>query len=324
MSFEKHHSAASKQPDHGGNLDAACARFGGAREEWIDLSTGINPVPYPLPSLRAEAWTALPDAKAAEGLVDLARAFWAVPKHLDILPTHGASAPIARMPHMFEGNRVCIPEPTYNEHGRAFAAAGWSRTEHAAEADAVVLVHPNNPDGRLWSRDDLGAQVQGVVDESFADCLPGASLLPTLSGDRQVVLKSFGKFWGLAGLRLGFVIGAPKMITPLREALGPWSVSGPALAIGAAALADEDWARETRARLAEDAQRLDALMMARGVRCLGGTPLFRLYEAEEASAFQEGLARHHIWSRIFPYSDRWVRLGLPAPHQWDRVAAALA
>lgn len=305
-------------------MDAACARFGAAREDWIDLSTGINPVPYPLPKVSTAAWTALPDATAASELVAAARTFWAVPDHLDILPTHGASAPIARAPHLFQGTRVYIPEPTYNEHGRAFDAAGWARAQAQDDADVTVLVHPNNPDGRLWQSHALSADQQIVIDESFADCLPNASLLSSLTGDRHLILKSFGKFWGLAGLRLGFVIGPPQIIKPLRAALGPWSVSGPALEIGATALADRVWAQETRIRLAEDAQRLDALMLRRGLRCLGGTPLFRLYETEDAAAFQEDLARNRIWSRIFPYNPGWVRLGLPAPDMWDRIEAALA
>ncbi len=138
-----------------------------------------------------------------------------------------------------------------------------------------------------------------------------------------MILKSFGKFWGLAGLRLGFAIGDPDMIGKLRDWLGPWLVSGPALAIGTVALNDAKWAEETRIRLDRDTQRLDTLMMRAGARVAGGTPLFRLYRVPDAAHWQARLAQRHVWSRIFPYSDTWLRLGLPAPDRWGQLEAAI-
>ena len=304
--------------DHGGGLDAAVAAFGGTRDGWLDLSTGINPVPYPVGETRAEAWTALPDHGAQTRLIDAARAFWNVPKGAAIVAAPGASALIAQMPGAFEGTRVSIPMPTYNEHAAAFRACGWEVTEDAA--DLRVLVHPNNPDGRLWDA-PTGAC---VIDESFCDVTHASSHVALAERDGVVVLKSFGKFWGLAGLRLGFAICSPEMADRLRDGLGPWAVSGPALEIGARALEDTSWARSTRVRLAADAARLNALMAKTGATVVGGTDLFGLYDVGDAAAFQERLARAHIWSRIFPYSDRWVRLGLPAPKAWPRIEAALA
>ena len=302
--------------DHGGGLDAAVATYGGARGGWVDLSTGINPVPYPVGDVGQEAWTALPDRAAQTRLLDAARAFWNVPEGLDVVAASGASALIAQMPRVFSGSRVEIPAPTYNEHAAAFRASGWEITEGA---DLRVLVHPNNPDGRLWDVPALPA----VIDESFCDVMPAASHVGAASDD-LVVLKSFGKFWGLAGMRLGFAICAPKMAEKLRDGLGPWAVSGPALEIGAQALEDIAWARETRVRLTADAARLHDLMTATGASVVGGTDLFGLYDVGDAAAFQDRLARAHIWTRVFPYSDRWVRLGLPAPEMWSRVEAALA
>lgn len=304
--------------DHGGGLDAARAQWGGAAQDWLDLSTGINPVPYPLPDFTSRDWTALPDTAAQTALTDAARAFWAVPDALDILAAPGASALIARMPRVAPPGLVDIPAPTYNEHAAAFAAAGRDIGPSNATR---VLVHPNNPDGRLWSRDDLDAALT-IVDESFCDVTPNATLLGTAASDRRVILKSFGKFWGLAGVRLGFAIGPPDLIAPLREALGPWPVAGPALRIASAALCDPGWAAETRKRLHADADRLDALMAPHGTLA-GGTDLFRLYDVGDAAAFQDRLARAHVWSRIFPYSDRWLRLGLPHPDRWSQLETAL-
>lgn len=303
--------------DHGGGLDAAVARWGGARGDWIDLSTGINPVPYPVGELPAGAWTDLPDRGAEARLIAAARGFWGVPERLEIVAAPGASALIAALPGIWPVGRVDIPGPTYNEHAAAFRAAGW---EIGPGGEARVIVHPNNPDGRLWARDALD-RPRMVIDESFCDVMPERSLVAA-AGPGRIVLKSFGKFWGLAGLRLGFAIGTPEEMAALRERLGPWAVSGPALEIGARALGDRGWAAQTRARLARDAARLDAMMAAHG-RLAGGTDLFRLYELADAAAFQERLARGHVWSRVFPYSERWLRLGLPAPEGWARLEAVL-
>jgi cobalamin biosynthesis protein CobC len=314
---------AEWQRDHGGGLDAAAARFGGARSDWIDLSTGINPVPYPLPRISAGAWTALPDQGAQTALESAARIFWQVPRAAGVLAVPGASAAIAQIPRLADPGTVHIPAPTYNEHAAAFTAAGWQVTHDGEGVDACVLVHPNNPDGRLWSQDALAGRLR-IIDESFCDIAPGASLIEAAARPGTLVLKSFGKFWGLAGLRLGFVIGDVVLLRRLAAMLGPWPVSGPALAIGAAALQDTGWADDTRNRLRSDAARLDALVAARGAQPLGGTPLFRLYEVPRADAWQERLAERHIWSRVFPYDARWLRLGLPGPDGWDRVEAALA
>lgn len=312
--------------DHGGGLDAAAARFGGARADWLDLSTGINPCPYPVPVLPAGVWTALPDSGAAADLEQAARRFWQVPEAAAVLAAPGASALIARIPEGLGGSgvrRVVIPGPTYNEHAAAFAASGWEVAPDGA-AQAQVLVHPNNPDGRLWAAQDLGRTPLTVVDESFCDICPAQSLIAAAAEPGRIILKSFGKFWGLAGLRLGFAIGDPALIAPLRTGLGPWAVSGPALVLGRAALEDDAWAKATRTRLAADAARLDALMTAAGASVVGGTPLFRLYDCDEAAAWQARLAGARIWTRIFPYSARWLRLGLPGTAaDWARLEAAL-
>ena len=306
--------------DHGGGLDAARARFGGVAEAWLDLSTGINPEPYPIPHLSARAWATLPDRNAQAALRTAARQVWSVPDGAEILAAPGVSALIPRLPYLAPRGRVAIPGPTYNEHEAAFRMAGWTVT--AAGGEAIVIVHPNNPDGCLHSEIDADAPL-AIIDESFCDVTPDASLIRLAERQGTVVLKSFGKFWGLAGLRLGFAIAPPETIARLADALGPWPVAGPALAIGTAALGDAEWTDRTRARLTRDAARLDALMAPHGT-CLGGTTLFRLYALPDASAFQSRLAHHRIWSRTFPYSDTWLRLGLPPTEGWPRLEAALA
>lgn len=307
--------------DHGGGIDAARAVYGGERADWLDLSTGINPVPYPIPPLPEDAWTALPDARSQARLIAAARAFWQVPDEARILAAPGASALIARIPALGGSGRVAIPGPTYNEHAAAFRAAGWA-VETEGNAPVRVLVHPNNPDGKLWAPADFGDELT-IIDESFCDICPDRSLVHLAGRENIIILKSFGKFWGLAGLRLGFAIGANATMSRLQDMLGPWAVSGPGLHVGALALEDTEWAKTTRARLRADAARLDGLMRPAGAGIVGGTDLFRLYEVDNAAQWQDRLAKHHIWTRIFPYSDRWLRLGLPGPDGWDRLQDAL-
>lgn len=312
---------ASAPRDHGGNLSAAMARFGGARADWVDLSTGINPTPYPMPALQPEDWTALPDSVAQQALLTAARRFWQVPDGAKIMAAPGASALIARLPALRPAAKVRIETPTYNEHAAAFAQFGWEVATNGA-AEAQVSVHPNNPTGRLWRAEELTAPFC-VIDESFCDVCPDQSHIARATTPGTVILKSFGKFWGLAGLRLGFAIGDPAMIAELRAAMGPWAVSGPALRVGTLALNNHDWAEASRRTLAEDAMRLDQLMQRAGAAPLGGTDLFRLYEVDAAEAWQERLARGHIWSRIFPYSTRYIRLGLPPEDRWSQLEDAL-
>ena len=308
--------------DHGGGIDAAVARFGGERGDWLDLSTGINPVPYPIGEIPPEAWTALPDAGAQDALVQAARAFWQVPQGAAVLAAPGASSLIARLPSLWPAGKVRITRPTYNEHAAAFEAHGWD-VASTGEADVQVVVHPNNPDGRLWRAGDLSGPVT-VIDESFCDVAPEASHIAKAADPDVIVLKSFGKFWGLGGLRLGFAIGQPALIARLADLIGPWPVAGPALQVGTAALSDLAWAEATRQRLDREAKLLDYAVTAKGATVLGGTPLFRLYEVDDARAWQERLASQgRVWSRVFPYSDRWLRLGLPPSGRWDQLEAAL-
>lgn len=319
--------------DHGGNLDVAIAKYGGTRSDWLDLSTGINPVPYPFDDLPSQAWTALPDRAANDRLIAAARAFWNVPDGAAVLAAPGASSIIQHLPRVLGVPRnVWIgTRPTYNEWQASFEQAGWSAPDNDPMCDVGVYVHPNNPDG-FYARLDPdwfaappppGSQFC-ILDESFCDAEPEESYVAHADSGHLAVVKSFGKFWGLAGVRLGFLIGPQALIDDVAALLGPWPVSGLALELGARALEDRAWAQQTIARLTEDYKRLDALMQAAGVRDRVGTHLFRLYMVKDAVNWQDRLARGHVWSRTFPYDSNWLRLGLPHPDRWDQLEAALA
>lgn len=276
-------------------------------------------------------WTTLPTAAATARLLEAART--AYRSQAPILAVAGAQAAIQLVPRISAAARARILAPTYNEHAAAFRSAGWQVEEVSSlaaleGADLAVVVNPNNPDGRCHAPEELlrlAAKVgRLVVDESFADARPDLSLAPKAGQERLIVLRSFGKFYGLAGVRLGFILGSQVDIATLTELAGPWPVSGPAIAIGTAALSDLAWAEATVARLRTDAARLDLLAQSTGWKLLGGTELFRLYDTPGAAAARDRLARHRIWTRMFPTSDRWLRIGMPGqPPEWDRLAAAL-
>lgn len=318
--------------EHGGNLDLAQQRFGGRAEDWIDLSTGINRQPYPVGEISARAWSALPSHAEIEALHQAAR--HAYRTNAPILAMGGAQAAIQLLPQLASRGRARILAPTYNEYAGVLVTAGWDVQEVGelgalVGADLAVVVNPNNPDGRNIGPKDLLALLPRVgrlvVDESFADAVPQLSLAPEADRQGLLILRSFGKFYGLAGLRLGFAIGNAADIDKLATLSGPWPVSGPAIAIGCRALHDDAWAEMTSARLARDCARLDEMAQAQGWRLVGGASLFRLYEMPDALAAQERLARGHIWSRVFAREPTWLRLGLPGSEaEWARLAEALA
>lgn len=319
--------------DHGGNLDGAIRTFGGNRASWIDLSTGINTVPYPVGSLTPEAWTRLPERSALDAVEDAARRAYGA--SCAVVPVSGAQAAIQLVPRLIEPAQAAILSPTYNEHAAALRAEGWQVTE-VSDLDALegyalaVVVNPNNPDGQRHAPDALRALAETVelliVDESFADPDPEVSLVRGGADlpKNILVMRSFGKFYGLAGLRLGFVLAAESLAAKLRAMTGPWPVSGMAIEVALRALNDTEWAAQTTRRLQGEAAQLDAMALRAGWTLKGGTPLFRTYATPDAAAAQSALAAHHIWSRIFPYSDSWIRLGLPGPPaDWARLEAAL-
>lgn len=317
--------------DHGGNLDVAIARFGGREEGWIDLSTGINRRPFPVSEVPPARWHALPSHADLAALHDAARQAYATKAPVTALG--GAQAAIQLLPHLSRPGRARILSPTYNEYAPTLAAAGWQVEETSdldalAGSDLAVVVNPNNPDGRRHDPRALLALASRVgrlvVDESFADAVPGLSLAPESGREGILVLRSFGKFYGLAGLRLGFVLGGEADIAALNAMAGPWPVSGAAIEIGQRALCNREWAAETTARLVHDSLRLDDLALDGGWRLVGGTPLFRLYDTGDAIAAQARLAGARIWSRVFPGRTGWLRLGLPGDQtEWARLAAAL-
>jgi cobalamin biosynthetic protein CobC len=315
---------------HGGDLGAVRRRHPDAPEPWLDLSTGISPLPYPVAELPAATWSRLPSRDDGQALLDAAAARYRCPAET-IVAAPGTQALIQILPRLVERSRVAILGPTYAEHEHCWRRHGHDvsvvgRLADAAAADVVVAVNPDNPTGRLLEPRSLRAVRTRllVVDEAFIDLLPAEASLAGDLPDHAIVLRSFGKTYGLAGLRLGFAIAAPALAGRLHDELGPWAVSGPALAVGAKALADEAWLGQASARLTAIGRQLDGLLTAAGFTILGGTPLFRLAGHPEAQHLVERLGRHGIHVRAFDHEKTWLRFGLPGSDgDLRRLSAAL-
>lgn len=321
---------------HGGALDRAIARHGGDREAWLDLSTGINPVAYPVPELSSDVWHRLPEEGLMEDCLEAARACYGVPDRAAIVAAPGTQAIIQWLPVLFNYlDRAAIVSPTYGEYEHALRMTGV-HVEMPGElpagpdgTDLLIVGQPNNPDGRTWPVERIVPFAQGrrvaVVDEAFADVAPDCSLVSETGRHGLLVLRSFGKFFGLAGLRLGFAIGDPDVVPALAQMIGPWAVSGPALAIGAQALRDEDWIGETRSRLAADSRKLAGLIEPHGMRIVGRTDLFVTAYHPAAHQLADRLADRHILVRVFDHDTGWIRFGLPSGEDgFERLNSALA
>jgi cobalamin biosynthetic protein CobC len=323
-------------PTHGGDLASAESRFGKPQDGWLDLSTGINPFAYPLPELDSSLWRLLPGTELEKGLLTAAAAAYGVAEPGQLVMAPGSQSVIQALPRLRPFSHVAVVGPTYGEHASSWISAGHQllpceTLDRIGDAEVVVVANPNNPDGRrhdplrLLEIADRLAPRGGlvVVDEAFADTVPELSLAGQVRPG-LLVLRSFGKFFGLAGVRLGFAITDPPLARILRSAFGPWSVSGPALAIGTVALADRRWMSEMRRRLAGEAAALDGVLTRGQLSVVGGTHLFRLVNAPRAWALYEHLGQRGILVRPFVSSPRWLRFGLPAGEdQARRLSQAL-
>jgi cobalamin biosynthetic protein CobC len=319
---------------HGGGITEAAARFGGKPDDWLDLSTGINPCPVALPDIGARVWHRLPDRHLEDAARAAACGYYRTGEIMP-LPVPGTQAAIQLLPRLAGAKRrAAIFGPTYGEYARVLKAAGFvvdpvARADDLAAAHGIaVVVNPNNPTGRLFAPDEVLAMAAAmrphggllVVDEAFGDLEPEASVAPHVAAkDNLVVFRSFGKFFGLAGLRLGFVVAGASITASLREWLGPWAVSGPALAVSAKLMESDTSA--IRDGILQRKEALDAVLRGAGLSVVGGTGLFVLVEHERAHDLHTALCQERILTRKFNYDRRWLRIGLAADADGDRRLA---
>ncbi|MGR9053097.1 MAG: threonine-phosphate decarboxylase CobD, partial [Gammaproteobacteria bacterium] len=271
--------------EHGGRILHAARRYGIPVADWLDLSTGINPNGWPVPPIPPECWQRLPEDD--DGLLETAQRYYRSPT---VLPVAGSQAAIQTLPLLRERSRCGLLRPAYAEHEYHWRQAGHDVVVLDADAveqtvdelEVLLLINPNNPTGRRFEPDRLlhwhrKLQRRGgwlVVDEAFTDAEPELSLAPYLPRPGLIVLRSLGKFFGLAGARCGFALAEKPLLAALGEKLGPWTVSGPSRYIATQALNDSAWQNETRTTLIAQAERLQRLLERRGLHANGRTALF--------------------------------------------------
>jgi len=326
---------------HGGDLGRARASFPLAPEPWIDLSTGINPHSYPHSPVPASAFARLPEPSALNRLKEIAATAFGAPSaaHIAAAPGTQMLMPLLAELALKRGAKsAAVLTPAYAEHARTARMAGLTVTEvsdfcELSDFDYAVVINPNNPDGRVMDRAKLFALATEmsrkggllVIDEAFIETGYGESLADATEIDGLIVLRSFGKFYGMAGLRLGFAVAQPEIATRLEQRMGPWAVSGPALHVASEALADNGWRDTMRLRLRTDVARLDAILASAGLTVVGGTSLFRLVRDEKTTTIFEHLANRGILVRIFDERPNDMRFGLPGTEaEWARLEAALS
>lgn len=311
--------------DHGGSLGDAAVEFPTARLPWLDLSTGINPHPYPMPRLPASIFSRLPEPTRLRELLVAASFAYGATSAETVVAAPGTQSLLPILAGLVAPGRAAILSPTYAEHCRAAAIAGHDVAEirdldHDPDADLIVVVNPNNPDGRLLDREILRRTAARqasrggllVIDEAFMDVLPASeTLVPNAADEGFIVLRSFGKFFGLAGIRLGFAVGPSQRVAELGARLGPWAVSGPAVETGIAALKDAAWQDAMRGRLARESGALDSVLASAGLVVKGGTSLFRYVNLHDAAHLYRHLGRSGILVRAFKHDDHALRFGLP-------------
>lgn len=325
-----------RTPAHGGNLEQAVLQYGIPRSDWLDLSTGISPFVWPVPAIPDDVWQRLPENNGE--LEQAARAYFAA----DVLPIPGSQWAIQQLPSLFNASRVWMARESYEEYRHWWQVNGNHLTcfEQLPAAnvlqsgDVVIVINPNNPTARLYSPDTLLVLAESlrqrdgwlIVDEAFMDATPESSLASHLSDHQNIiVLRSMGKFFGLAGIRVGFVAAPQNILQALQERLGPWAISHPAQWIAIQALQDTAWQTANRARLQSASLQLEAILQQHFPRhTLGRTALFASVQLAdgESQHWQETLARNGIWIRQFPQWNR-IRFGIADDAGLARLATTL-
>ena len=320
---------------HGGRLSAASVEYNIPLERWLDLSTGINLSGWPVPPIPADCWLRLPEDE--DDLEAAARDYYGAPQ---LLPVAGSQAAIQALPQLRPTARVTVLSPGYAEHAAAWKNAGHQVTLVEAlqieaalpDTDVLVLIHPCNPSGQrfapaqllLWHQQLSARGGCLVIDEAFMDVTPEHSICAHSHLPGLVVLRSLGKFFGMAGARVGFVCAEPQLLSQLQELLGPWTINAPARWATSAALRDTAWQEQTRARLLQDEARMVQLLTEHGLAPTGGSALFQWYCSEQAQALHRALAQQAVFTRLFT-TPAALRFGLPASEaQWMQLEKALA
>ena len=318
--------------EHGGNLRHAAQQYGIPLEAWLDLSTGINPNQYPVPDIPFSAWQWLPETD--DGLIEAACEYYGCQS---LLATAGTQAALQVLPRLRHACHIAMPKNMYQEH-----ALAWQRNGHLVTLieslqmdlpqtiDVLLLCNPNNPTGVRYSKEQLLTWHQQlasrsgwlIIDEAFIDATPEESLSSQTHLSGLFVLRSLGKFFALAGTRVGFLLGQKNTLSDAEEMLGPWPISGASRYIARHALQNHVWQSATRKRLQESSQQLQSMLQQYGLSPHGGTDLFQYLSHSQANAIHDALAKRGVWVRLFKDISA-LRFGLPVNNQWNKLEKVL-
>ena len=325
---------------HGGALDQAIAQYGGRAEQWLDLSTGINPHHYPIQSINSASWTQLPQKAALDGLLAAASAAYGCAQK-QILAANGTQSLIEILPKILPKSTVAILAPTYQEHAHNWQKHGHKvilvdHVDQAKKADHLIIVNPNNPSGKLFTPQELlrlhahyaAKNGQLIVDEAFIDMTPDMSMATFTGREGLIVLRSFGKFFGLAGVRIGFMLADEQILQKMHQHIGLWGISGMAVDIASHALNDGVWQQNMRWILAVDMRKMRQILQQNAFDIVGHCDLFCLVKmpngAASAHKYFTKLAQQHILTRKFVDDKTILRFGLAKQQQQDEFGAKLA
>ncbi len=319
---------------HGGNLLAAAAEENIPIDEWLDLSTGISPTSYPIPAIPDRAWHRLPEDE--DNLLDAAHHYYGTSNLIATAGSQAALQVIPRLRHAISGpSRVAFLKPSYNEHAHAWATNGHSTTEFTSTAelldaacahDVIVLCNPNNPTGHLWNKEELLSVHRTVssnggwliVDEAFIDSQPGASIISHTGAGGLIVLRSMGKFFGLAGMRMGFVAAWTAFLQEIQEALGPWTIAGPSRFVATTALMDTEWHATQCHQLRTLSDRLKYALNVSGYEPAGSTDYFHWITPSHATDLHRQWRQQGILTRLFE-DPTGIRIGLATTEDEYRI-----
>lgn len=311
--------------EHGGHLIDAINKYNIPKQQWLDLSTGINPNGWPIPDIPAECWQRLPET--ADGLVKAAQQYY---QCSSILPVAGSQAAIQTLPLLRAKCKVGVLTPAYAEHAYSWKQAGHHVIElnnediasQLHQIDVLILINPNNPTGKRFTKQQLLdwhsqlKQRKGwlIVDEAFIDSMPEESLSDFPVCEGLIILRSIGKFFGLAGIRCGFVLTEVSLLMALNEKLGPWAISHPSRYIATRALLDKNWQQQTGLALKSQSIRLVSLLAKYDLRAENATDLFVWVKTSIAPQLYEQLAQQGLLTRLFSVPNS-LRFGLPKNEQ---------
>lgn len=320
--------------EHGGHLIEASKKFNIPKEQWVDLSTGINPNGWPVPIIPEECWQRLPES--ADGLVRAAKQYY---QCNSILPVAGSQAVIQTLPLLRQKSKVGVLFPAYAEHAYSWRKAGHEVIEllpetidtQLSQLDVLILVNPNNPTGLHFKKsklldwykklDQRGGWL--IIDEAFIDTAPEDSLSSYPASHGLIILRSVGKFFGLAGIRCGFIITADDFLDRVNEILGPWTISHPSRYIAISALLDKEWQVQARDQLKKNSIRLTVLLEAQSLKVTSKTNLFQWVQTARAREYYQRLAKKGILVRLFNEPNS-LRFGLPKNEsEWSYLGRVL-